>query len=193
MGVDANAISAAVAKLLSENQLQSGDRYLYEALPFEDVGDLLDRLVEEHGFDELVAALGPHHGDRYIAELLFFAFWTHDKNMLAVFSEAEIARAATEHLRPFGEETTNTRGLPSWGWSALFQHDYGHEDHLTDEQHFRILIDVIARVPTHDRILWMIGDGPLAHALGDEDYQTRVDRLAATDPKVARILKLPHD
>jgi hypothetical protein len=45
----------------------------------------------------------------------------------------------------------------------------------------------------HDRILWMIGDGPLAHALGDEDYRTRVDRLAATDPKVARILKLPHD
>lgn len=165
--------------------------------------ELAKRLVEEHGLAEVTEALAPQRGDNNVAELLFYIFWVNDENMLAVFSEDEIIEAALHFLLPFGEdaaEVIDERELPGWGWSALWQHDYPRPDqvyyrtdHLTDEQHFRLLLALIDRVPMDDKILWMIGDGPLSNAWESTEYRLQIEALEETNPKVARAIRLVEE
>jgi len=66
-------------------------------------------------------------------------------------------------------------------------------DHLTDEQHFRLLVTLIDRVPMDDKILWMIGDGPLSKALGSAECREQIEALRDTNPKVAQAIRLVEE
>ncbi len=113
--------------------------------------------------------------------------WTNDRDISDVFSDEEIVDAALGFLLAFQGEEVDIRNVPGWGWSALFQHiDYGRNDHLTDEAHFRLLLKLIEKVPLNDNILFMIGDGPLSHAAGKRKYRDRIVELQTTNPKVER-------
>lgn len=165
--------------------------------------ELAKRLVGEHGLDAVIRGLAPHRADNNMAELLFYVFWGNDENMLTAFSEDEIVEAAFLFLLPFGEGATemiDERELPGWGWSALWQHDYPspdqvyyRTDHLTDEQHFRLLLALIDRVPMDDKILWMIGDGPLSNAWMSTEYRAQIEALEQTNPKIARAIRLVEE
>jgi len=108
---------------------------------------LTDQLIAEEGLEAVVAALAPHRDDRYVAEALFFICWTNHRDMSDVFSDEEIVEAALEFCSPFKARTSisATSGL---GMVRPFQHiDYGRNDHLTDEAHFRMLWSSSRRCP----------------------------------------------
>jgi hypothetical protein len=186
------AVRAILARMPGPESV--GGAFLERKLDFDEMCELFDPLVEAHGVDPLVETLGPHKDDPDLAEAVFFVCWNYEHNMLAVFTEGEIVEVALQELLQFGEgRTTDTRGIPQWGWSALWQHYYDGDDHLTDEQAFRLLLELLERVPLDDKILWMIGDGPLSHARGVPEYRKRIDELARSEPKIARALELDDE
>jgi phosphoglycolate phosphatase-like HAD superfamily hydrolase len=193
--VDVEAVRVAVVQLRALTPVQTSSRLIHQDI-YNGLNALAERLVEEHGLDAVLRALAPHRADDNLAELLFHIFRANDRNMLPVFSEDEIVDAAARFLLPFRENATeliDERKLPGWGWHAVWQHDYDGPDHLTDEQHFRILLALIERVPMDDKILWMIGDGPLNHARESPEYRRQVETLEQTDQKIARAIQLDRE
>jgi hypothetical protein len=188
MQVDPEAIRRTVREIRRGEEPDRTHKFVLEhELDYDAMCDVFEPLVEAHGAPAVADALAGHKHDPDLAEALFFVCWNHDHNMLTVFSEEEIVEAALRKLAVFGEgEFTDTRGSPHWGWSALWQHHYDGDDHLTDEEAFRILLAVIEGVPMDDKILWLIADGPLSHARSSPEYRKRVDELSRTDPKLTR-------
>jgi hypothetical protein len=195
--IDPASIREAVEAIrLSTPVYDGADGAVLERAPdFDRMTELLGPLVETHGLDAVLEALRPHKDDQVLADALFFVCWMNDHNMLTVFSEDEIVDAARQQLLASAEGTvTDTRGLPHWGWHALFQHYYWGDDHPTDEQAFAILLKLIELLPLDDSILWMIGDGPIAHACGHStEYRRRFEKLAQTEPKIARAIELAEE
>ena len=188
MATDAETVAAAVRELRVRAPVTNIGNYVSQDIPFDAMEGLTDQLIaEEGGLEAVVAALAPHRGDPDVAEALFFMCWTNHRDLSDVFSDEEIVDAALEFLLAFQGEEVDIRNVPGWGWSALFQHiDYGGNDHLTDEAHFRMLLKLIEKVPLNDNILFMIGDGPLSHAAGRRKYRDRIAELQTTNPKVDR-------
>jgi len=188
MSVDVDAVRAAVRAARKADVYSNS---VLEDLDYEPMANALDPLVEAEGFDAVIDALAPHHTDLDIAEALFYLFWDNGENMLSVFSEEGIVEAALQLLIEFrGDHFTDTRGLPDWGWSALCLHDYEYEDHLTNEQAFRILLAVIDRAPWDDSILEMLGDMPLSNPNAHPEYRRRLQELVQSEPKIARAIEL---
>jgi hypothetical protein len=187
MATDAETVAAAVRELRVRAPVTNLGSYVSQDIPFDAMAGLTDRLIAEEGLEAIVAALAPHRDDADVAEALFFMCWTNNRDMSDVFSDEEVVEAALEFLLAFQGEDVDIRNVPGWGWSALFQHiDYGRNDHLTDEAHFRMLLKLIEKVPLNDNILFMIGDGPLSHAAGKRKYRDRIVELQTTNPKVER-------
>jgi hypothetical protein len=187
-------VREAVIELRARTPVRTDDRLVHQDIDY-GLGELADRLVEGHGLDAVIDALRPLRADNNVAELLFFVFWINDRNMLTVFSEDEVVNAAFRFLLPFRDGATemiDERELPGWGWDALWQHDYSSHrtDHLTDEQHFRLVVALIDRVPMDDKILWMIGDGPLSSASESAAYRQQIETLEKTNAKIARAIRL---
>jgi hypothetical protein len=195
MRLDPDAIRRAMRELRRAVEPYRTEKFVLEHEPdYDAMCELFDPLVDAHGADAVVETLREHKHDPDLAEALFFVCWNYDRNMLTVFSEEEVIEAAVRFLAVFREgELTDTRGLPHWGWSALWQHYYDSDDHLTDEEAFRILLAVIERVPMDAKILWMIGDGPLSHAWGKPECRKRIEGLAQTEPKIARAVELDDE
>jgi hypothetical protein len=194
--IDPASIREAVRSIRADTPvLERGDFVLEETPDFDRMSDLFGPLVEAHGVEAVIAALRPHKDEPDLAEAIFFVCWQNDHNMLTVFTEDEVVDAAREQLLAFCEGTvTDTRGLPHWGSSALWQHHYDGDDHLTDEQAFAILLKLIELLPLDDSILWMIGDRPIAHACGHStEYRRRFEKLAQTEPKIARAIELAEE
>jgi hypothetical protein len=222
MEIDLNAVRAAVRAARQHEVFHFLERdkpeavepvpkFVLERVDDRVLGTVLDPLIEAAGGpDPVIDALAPHKGDSDFAEALWYVFYFGDpeyygarqRNMLTVFSEEEIVEAAVQLLLEFRKDHfTDERGLPQWGWDALWQHEYYEADHLPNAAAFRMLLAVIERVPMDDEILWMIGDGPLSKALqtgvppwaeGDIDleYRRRVEELALVEPKIARAIEL---
>lgn len=194
MRVDPEAVREAVVQLRARIPVEtwSNARLVHQDL-HDGLDDLAERLVDEHGLGAVIRELTPHRSDNDVAELLFHVCRRNGRNMLVAFSEDEVVDAAFRFLSPFREGATeliDERELPGWGWSALWQHDYRGPDHLTNEQHFRILIALIERLPPDDKILWMIGNGPLRHAGQSPPYRRELEKLRKTNPKIARAIQL---
>jgi hypothetical protein len=225
MEIDLNAVRAAVRaarqhevfhEYPTPDKGEPVPKFVLERVDDRVLGPVLDPLIEAAGGpDPVIDSLAPHKGDPDVAEALWYVLFFGDpeyygarqRNMLTVFSEDEIVEAAVQLLLEFREDHfTDARGLPHWGWDALWQHEYYEADHLPNDAAFRMLLAVIERVPMDDKILWMIGDGPLYKARQDEDdvppwskggidveYRRRVEQLSLTEPKVARAIELAHD
>jgi hypothetical protein len=195
MQLDPEAIRTAVRAIRRGMEPDRSENFVLEHdLDYDAMYDLFDPLVEAYGAVDVVESLRAHKQDPDLVEALFFVCWNYDHNLLTVFTEEEVVEAAREKLLQFGEGTfTDTRGLPHWGWSALAQHHYDGDDHLTDEQAFRILLKLVERVPLHDKILWMIGDGPFSHAWSKPGYRKRIEGLVLTEPKIARAVELVEE
>jgi hypothetical protein len=190
--VDPEAVREAVVQLRARTPVETWSGLIHQDLR-DGLDELAERLVAEHGLDAVLRALAPHRADDNLAELLFHIFWTNHQNMLPVFSEGEIVDAALRFLTPFrtgASEVIDERELPGWGWHAIWQHNYDRPAHLANDQHLRILLALIGRLPADDKILWMIGNGPLAHAREDPEYRRQLEALEETNSKIARATQL---
>jgi hypothetical protein len=190
--VDPEAVREEVVRLRAWTPTEQWSGLVHQDI-HDGLDDLAAWLVEEHGLDAVLRALTPHRADNNLAELLFHLFWANHRNMLPVFSEAEIVDAASRFLMPLrggASERADERDLPGWGWRAVSLHSYGRTDHLTNEQHFRILLALVDRLPPDDKILWMIGNGPLAHAQESLEYRRRIAELETPSTKIARAIEL---
>jgi hypothetical protein len=202
VSIDPGAVREAVLELRATTPVRTSSRLIHQDI-YDSLDELAEWLVEEHGLDAVTRALAPYRADNNLAELLFHIFWVNDRNMLTVFSEDEIIDAAVEFLLPFRADATgmiDERELPGWGWDALWQHDYPRPDqvyyrtdHLTDEQHFRLLLALVDRVPMDDKVLWMIGDGPISNVWESTAYWAQIEALKETNPKIARAIRLVEE
>jgi hypothetical protein len=190
--VDAEAIREAVLELRARTPVEQWSGLIHQDIR-DGLNALAEQLVAEHGLDAVLRSLAPRRSDDNVAELLFHVFWSNEQNILPVFSEGEIVDAALRFLTPFrtgASEVIDERELPGWGWHAIWQHDYVRPAYLANEQHFRIFLALVDRLPLDDRVLWMIGNGPLAHARESPDYGQRIEALAETNSKIARAIQL---
>lgn len=140
MQIDPVAIRTKVREIRRADEPYRTERFVLEhELDYDAMCDVFDPLVEAHGAPAVADALAGHRHDPDLAEVLFFVCWNYDHNMLTVVSGEEVVEAGFRYLSVFGEgEFTDTRGLPHCGWSALAQHHFDGDDHLTDEQAFGI-------------------------------------------------------
>jgi hypothetical protein len=163
------------------------------------LGAVIYPLVEAHGVDAVVAELRANRADPLFASALAYAVQFSDLSLADVFSADEIVAAALDFLlmvhTPGWGESRESRVIDElrhghWAWSALFDHQPGQRNHLDDDEHFQLVLALIARAPSRNEILWMIGDGPLAHAAGDEARFAEIQERAKSDPKLALTWRL---
>ena len=151
----------------------------------EAVDEIAESLMDEHGAEAVLAELSKGKDDPLVAAAIFEVCSMSGHRLREFFNGDEIVSAALAYLLTVETWTSNVRdGL--WAWSALFQHDCGSVDHFDDEEHFGLLLDLIAVSPMDDSVLFMIGDGPLSHAAANPSLYARIQKLAETDPKIAR-------
>jgi hypothetical protein len=155
------------------------------------LGAVVYPLVAEHGADVVIAELATRKNDPLVASALAYVARLVDLRLTDVFSTGEILAAALDYLVTVAAseaESSVKRGLRhgNWAWSALFL----NAGDLEDEEHFRLVLELVERAPRDDRVLWMIGDGPLAHAVSDEARFAELKRLMEANPKLARAWRL---
>ncbi|HZP72059.1 MAG TPA: hypothetical protein VFA97_01650 [Gaiellaceae bacterium] len=145
-----------------------------------------ERLLDEHGLDAVVAELSAAKDDPLVAAVLFQAMTLSDRRLTEVFTEAEIVNAALQYLLAFESGASHRDGR--WAWSALFQFspEYSISSDFDPEEHFDLVLKLLDRAPLDDTVLFLIGDGPLAHTAAIPSHFARIQELAKTDPKIAR-------
>jgi hypothetical protein len=148
------------------------------------VDELVDSLSDDYGAEATLGELRKGKEDPFIAAAIFEICSLNRRPLREFFSRDEIVDAALTYLT--SEGWTSGLGRGGWAWDALFQHDVGSEDHFDDEEHFGLLLDVLARAPMDDAVLFPIGDGPLSHAAAAPTRYAEIQKLAETDPKIAR-------
>jgi hypothetical protein len=175
--IDPRVISAAIADAMA-----SGDRASEE----EAIRALMERLVEDRGEDAVAEALAGERNDPFIAAALLEICLFSEKLITDYFSDEEIVQAALAYLLSV-EDGTASLATGRWAWSALFQqYDSSPLNVFDGDDHFRILLRLIDQAPMVDSVLFMIGDGPLAHAAAVPGRFELIMRLAKDEPKIAR-------
>ena len=159
------------------------------------LGAVVYPLVAEHGAEAVLAELVTKKGDPLVASALAYAARLAGLRLTDMFSADEIVAAALDYLGTVGAPTKSSiaHGLRhgNWAWSALFLHHPGDSAaDFDDEEHFRLVLELIERAPWDNDVLWMIGDGPLAHAAADEARFDELNELMKTNPKLALIWRL---
>jgi hypothetical protein len=158
------------------------------------VETVLEPLIAGLGADTVLDELKRGRDDPYIAALLVQASSADEVfgerlRLIDVFSDDEIVNGALAYLNAVqGSTTTERAGLRDGRWAWLAASNYLGA--LLPEEHYRILITLVERVPWDDWKLWMIGDGPLAIAEMDSGLMRRLKALELTDQKLARIRQL---
>jgi hypothetical protein len=155
------------------------------------LGAVVYPLVADHGADVVIAELATRRKDPLVASALAYVARLVNLRLTEVFSTGEILAAALDYLGTVGTSTAESSAQTGlrhghWAWSALFE----HAEDLEDEEHFGLVLELVERAPTDDGVLWMIGDGPLAHAVADEARFAEMKRLMEGNPKLARAWRL---
>lgn len=161
------------------------------------LGAVVYPLVAEHGADVVIAELATRKRDALVASALAYVAGLADLRLTEVFSTGEILAAALDYLGTVGANDTEDSRVKTrlhhghWAWSALFLHvpESAAADFEGDE-HFRLVLELIERAPADDTVLWMIGDGPLAHAVADEARFAEMKKLMRGNPKLVRAWRL---
>jgi hypothetical protein len=161
------------------------------------LGAVVYPLVAEHGADVVIAELARRKKDPLVASAVAYVAGLADLRLTEVFSTGEILAAALDYLGTVGasdaQESSVKTGLRhgDWAWSALFGHVPGSAaGDFEDDEHFRLVLELVERAPTDDTVLWMIGDGPLAHAVADEARFAEMKRLMEGNRKLFRTWRL---
>jgi hypothetical protein len=155
------------------------------------LGAVVYPLMNEHGAEAVLAELGTGRENPLLASALAYAASEADVPLNNVFTSDEIVTAAHEYLLTVGspawEQSRLRNGLSHghWAWFALFDHHPGNGD-FEDGEHFRLVLKLIEIAPLDDTVLFLIGDGPLAHSAAVPEHLARIQELAKTDPKIAR-------
>jgi len=178
-----NLSASEISKSIQEANASADDGGWRE---WDAVDDVVERLLDKHGRDAIVTELRDAREDPIIAAVLFDAMTLSGRRLTEVFSEEEIVSAALQYLLAVESGAGLQDG--AWAWSALFQ--FSPESSIdTDfdaDEHFNLLLQLLQRAPLDDTVLFMIGDGPLAHSASVPEHFARIQELSKTDSKIAR-------
>lgn len=156
------------------------------------LGAVVYPLILEHGADAVLAELEAGKADPLVASALAYA--ADEAAVLPLtrwFTHDEIVTAALEYLLTVGTPASERSRLRNdlhhghWAWFALYDHHPGYGG-FEDGEHFRLVLKLIEAAPLDDTILFLIGDGPLAHSAAVPEHLARIQELAKSDPKIAR-------
>lgn len=150
--------------------------------------ELVAPAIAAHGVENVVSALLTAKADPYVAAVLVDmsgvgrAPSDRDLRATELFSDDEIIEGALSYLK-----ASPGAGLENgdWAWTTLWNL-WGQ---LEPDAHVRLVRRVIELVPWDDRMLWMIGDGPLAN-LADDPASLQAVESTTTEEKVNRIRRL---
>jgi hypothetical protein len=163
--------------------------------------DVLDRVVEQllvpavavNGADVVLNHLLLRRSDPYIAAVLVdacgeggFRLAEHGRSVTRVtdiYSDNEIVSAALDYLLAMPDA-----GFADgqWAWTAL----WNGWSQLEPEDHFRLVMELVERLPQDDALDAMVADGPLRSLTEDPEARARLLARAEKDPKLARLLAL---
>jgi len=102
-------------------------------------------------------------------------------DLLSLVSSADLLNGAVAYL------VKGTRFEESWAWQALW---FGH---LSDEDRWRLVMELVDQIPADEDMLWLVGDGPLSELQMQPGGQRRIEELAKTNSRLAHILQLVRD
>ncbi len=118
-----------------------------------------------------------------VASCLYALWRWYDLNPLEFFAQDEIVEAALSYL------SSGYSIQHRWGWEILWDDD----EYFGDDEHLRIVLDLIDKVPDDDDQLWMIGDGPLGELEMRPGMVKRLTEIEASNPKLAKIKRLVRE
>ena len=133
------------------------------------------------GFNSLDELIHERTVSPYVASALVYLSHRRRFSVLRVFSEEELLQGTLAHLR----SPSSFEHL--WAWRAMW---FGH---LSEEDHWRLVLDLIDRVPDDDDMLWQIADGPVAELEMLPHGVERLKDLARSNEKLARVLRLAQE
>jgi hypothetical protein len=161
------------------------------------LGAVVDPLIAEHGAEAVISELEDGKDDPRVASALAYAADEADVPLTQAFTHDEILTAALEYLLTVGtpawEESRARNCLyhGHWAWFALYDHHPGEgRGDFEDDEHFRLVLELVERAPLNNDVLWMIGDGPLAHAVPTEAHLANLRSLMETNEKLALTWRL---
>lgn len=148
--------------------------------------DVVTSAVSRWGREPVIEALRSSRDDPYVAMMLVNISGASPilppppLQLGAVFLDDEIVEAAVRYLEQFPAASIRDG---AWAWTALWN---GWEQ-LREDDHARLVEELVDRAPSNDRVLRMIADGPLAVALTNEPFRERFDAARKEDPKIQRV------
>lgn len=149
-------------------------------------GAVVDALIlpalEREGRDAIRLLVDARHSSPLLDLALVVTCDRARINTFTVFPYEEIVEGVISYLCGGRSAEDDWAWDIAWGLSGL-----------SDEEHWRLVMEVIRRCPWDDDALWMIGDGPIGQLQMQRDGTRRIDELAREDPKLARILRLVQE
>jgi len=151
---------------------------------------LLWPAIERDGAARVVLALAELKDDPFIAAALVDLSGRRTFRVTDIYSDDEIIDAALTYLIAMPNATIEDG---HWAWTALWGWADDENGDIGVGDHFRLVTRLIDEAPWDDKVLWMIGNGPLGAAEAALGGADRVRALAASNAKVAHVRHLVEE
>lgn len=144
------------------------------------VREFVDPAFDSMGFEALSELAAQKSSSPWAAAALVELAGCQELSPLVFFSADELVDGAVAYL------TTSSFDY-QWAWMAVVFGDFD------DAGHWDIVMALVERVPDDNDSLWRVGDLPLGQLQMRPGASERIDELANTNPKLARILQLVRE